>query len=340
MSDRSKGLLSALNKVFPENYNWFCAIHIARNAEKFGGQRVTSDVFQLAKTFSLRYANFLLKRVEKVSKRTASYVKEIEVERWRSTAWQQDDGLPPRYGIITTNMSESTNNMFEKARDGSWLYTIDTILSTMMERICTLQRKMEGRQGFVAYLVRDLRQRWDDCAGYRVLDRSNTDEGKFIVVRLSKSATESPKNFTLNIYKTTCECGQWQDMGYPCIDAMAYFRLHKKYSLTYVMTEYVDSLYRYETEYEMMMENIHPVCMETIAPDGCTLPPSSNDKRMSGRPKKKRYRTRPRTACDPEESSIVCSRCGNRGHNIRTCLAREVNESERSENRQSNLDLA
>ena len=115
--------------------------------------------------------------------------------------------------------------MFEKARDGSWLYTIDTILSTMMERICTLQRKMEGRQGFVAYLVRDLRQRWDDCAGYRVLDRSNTDEGKFIVVRLSKSATESPKNFTLNIYKTTCECGQWQDMGYPCIDAMAYCRI-------------------------------------------------------------------------------------------------------------------
>lgn len=326
VSDRSKGLLNALNKVFPDNYHWFCVIHLARNAEKWGGQRITSDVIQLGKTFSHRYANFLLKRIEKVSKKAAEYVKEIEVERWRGTAWQQDDGLPPRYGIVSTNMSESANNMFEKARDGSWLYTIDTILCTMMERIYTLRKKMEGRQGFVAYLVRELRQRWDDCAGYRVLEGTGNEDEEVTIVRLSKTAGESPKNFALNVCKSRCECGHWQDTGYPCIDAMAFFRLHKKYSVTYVISEYIDPLYRYETEYEMMKENIHPVCMETIAPDGCTLPPDSLEKRTSGRPKKKRYRKRARTACDPKESSIVCSRCGQNGHNVRTCATREENE--------------
>jgi hypothetical protein len=341
VSDRSKGLLTALRTVFPENYNWFCAIHIARNSEKWGGQRVTSDVYQLAKTFSLRYADYLLKQIEKVSKRAATYVKEIEAERWRSTAWLQDKGLPPRYGIITTNMSESTNNMFEKARDGSWLSSIDTILSMMMERICDLRKKMEGRQGFVAYLVRDLKKIWDDCAGYKVLH--GNEQHQFTIVRLSKTSKEIPKKYALNIDQYTCECGQWQDMGYPCIDAMAYFRLHKKYSFSYVISEYVDALYRYETQYEMMKDNINPVCMETIAPDGCTLPPQGNEKRMSGRPRKKRFRKRPRTACDPDESPIVCSRCHEAGHNIRTCIAREReqdNETEGTRTNVSRLDLS
>ena len=80
----------------------------------------------------------------------------------------------------------------------------------------------------------------------------------------------------MKVSKRTCECGEWQEMGYPCIDAMAYFRLHKKFALPYVMGEYVNLLYRYETEYEMMKENIHPVCMDTVAPDGETLPPYPN----------------------------------------------------------------
>jgi hypothetical protein len=333
VSDRSKGLMSALRKVFPENYHWYCAIHLARNTEKWGGQRVTSDVFQLSKTFSVRYADFLLKRIEKVSKKAAEYVKAIEPERWRSTAWQQDDTLPPRYGIITTNMSESANNMFEKARDGSWLSTMDTILSKMMERICLFRKKVKGRQGFVAYLGQELRRKWDDCAGFRVLDGICDEGHEFTIVR----GREGSKNYTVNISRRTCECGEWQEMGYPCIDGMAYFRLHKKYALPYVMSEYVDSLYRYETEYEMMTENIHPVCLDTIAPDGETLPPYPNDKRQSGRPKKKRYRKRARTACDPELSAIVCSRCGKRGHNVRTCITREENGEENAGG--GNLDL-
>jgi hypothetical protein len=200
---------------------------------------------------------------------------------------------------------------------------------------------MEGRQGIVAYLVRDLRQRWDDCAGYKVLD-GDSQGHEFTIVRLSKLATERPMRYTLNINTNICECGQWQDMGYPCIDALAYFHLHKKYALTYVLGEYVDEMYRYETEYEMMKENVHPVCMETVAPDGLTLPPNANEKRTSGRPKKKRFRKRPRTACDPEESSIVCSRCYKKGHNIRTCIEREENERKQRSAPElvGNLDLS
>jgi len=68
VSDRSKGLLWALDTVFPENYNWFCAVHLARNAEKWGGKEVSKFVFLLSRTFSSRSAAHLMNDIEKISK--------------------------------------------------------------------------------------------------------------------------------------------------------------------------------------------------------------------------------------------------------------------------------
>lgn len=99
------------------------------------------------------------------------------------------------------------------------------------------------------------------------------------------------------------------------------------------MTEYVDKKYLYQNEYEMLKQNIAPVCMETITPDGITRPPNPSRKRASGRPKKKRIRKRPNNACDPEKSIIVCSCCHKRGHNVRTCLAREEHSKQADGNK-------
>ena len=73
----------------------------------------------------------------------------IPDNHWRSTAWLDDLTLPPRFGIVTSNMSESMNNMFEKARDGSWLNSMDTILGKMMERISLLRKAADGKSGVV-----------------------------------------------------------------------------------------------------------------------------------------------------------------------------------------------
>jgi len=40
ISDRQKGLITALEQVFPQNHSCFCSIHIARNTEKFYGKKL------------------------------------------------------------------------------------------------------------------------------------------------------------------------------------------------------------------------------------------------------------------------------------------------------------
>ena len=169
ISDRSKGLINALEEVFPDNHGMFCSIHIARNTEKLAGKKVSAMVYSLSKTSSHMVSGEILANIGNLSERALEYVSDIPENQWRGTAWLDDEGLPPRYGICTSNMSESANNMFEKARDKSWLYSMDTILSTMMRRITTLREKHKGKDGVVHSVKGLLNDRWERVIGYEVL---------------------------------------------------------------------------------------------------------------------------------------------------------------------------
>jgi hypothetical protein len=101
---------------------------------------------------------------------------------------------------------------------------------------------------------------------------------------------------------------------------------------------HVDELYKYANLKAMLAENVVPVCMETIYPDGVTLPPRQSSKRPSGRPRKKRIRKRSRWADDPTQSIVVCSKYKQRGHNIRTCDLRM--EEAQKKNLQNESEVA
>ena len=68
---------------------------------------------------------------------------------WRSSHWMQPQCnpldkkrvVPQRYGIVTSNTSESVNNMFKLARDVNWMDCVDTIFDIMSTRISTLETK-------------------------------------------------------------------------------------------------------------------------------------------------------------------------------------------------------
>jgi hypothetical protein len=51
----------------------------------------------------------------------------IVASKWRSTKWLRNTELPPRYGIVSTNISESSNSMYDEARKLLWLYCLDSV---------------------------------------------------------------------------------------------------------------------------------------------------------------------------------------------------------------------
>jgi hypothetical protein len=294
--------------------------HIARNVQTSFGPNTSRYVFPMAKTFSQQLFADLL---SKVSPAARQYLERIPASQWRSAAWLDDPSLPPRYGILTSNMSESANNMFDQSRDGSWLYTLDTILSTVTERITKLRLGISGKTGVIGKLVALLNWRWKNCASFQVVQLQHNGS-IFTIIRKGKRASENDTRFNIDVINKICDCGEWQDHGVPCIDAIAYFRLHKRVLLEQVLSEQVDHFYTYDNERSLLSSNIVPVCMDRICHDRTTLPPGMSSKRSTGRPKKKRIRKRSRHAYDPQNSKIVCRRCRTPGHNTRTCLEREA----------------
>jgi hypothetical protein len=322
ISDRQKGLINALSEVFPENHTMFCSIHIARNAAKLAGKKISGLVYSLSKTSSHMAAGEIMDKIEQVSYTAKGYVSAIEEDQWRGTAWLDDPSLPPRYGICTSNLSESANQMFEEARDKSWFHSMDSVLRTMIKRLSTLREKHKGLEGVEETVALLLHERWEKVVGYEVYRLSATCD-EFTIIRKRLGASDSFTQYTIDVSKRICECGEWQEYGYPCVDAMAYLRLHRRLPYYQVLSAYVDPVYTYEYENKMLSGKIKPVCTAMIKRDGKTLPPRQSKKRQAGRPRKKRLRKRSRWAHTPEKSNVVCSRCHQRGHNIRTCLERE-----------------
>ena len=113
-----------------------------------------------------------------------------------------------------------------------------------------------------------------------------------------------------------CTCGKWQDVQYPCRHALSYFRIHMDKTLKWVMNNQVGDIHRYKTLQKLYKPNMRPVVVDTLRYDGITEPPLA--RRSAGRPKQQRFRRRSEHA-DPESSAIKCGRCGQRGHNRRTC---------------------
>ncbi|KAG7374058.1 transposase, mutator family protein [Nitzschia inconspicua] len=285
ISDRQKGLIQALQQVFPDNHHCFCSVHIARNVEKEVGKKVAKLVHALSATFSKRESDELMAKINAISARGKKYLEGISANQWRSTAWVDDPTLPPRFGIVTTNMSESVNSMVGDARDGSWLECTNDIVRKMMNRICSLREENYGREGVVDKVAEILESRWKNCSNFQVREVVKGGS-QFDVFHPSRGASQPETNRLLDVREQTCECGKWQEHGVPCIDAVAYYRLFETQTLQYIMDNHVSEHYKYETVNELLKENIVPVSLDILDQDGVTLPPNRT-KRSSGRPRKK-----------------------------------------------------
>jgi hypothetical protein len=332
ISDRNKGLIEALKEVFPSNHSCCCAIHIARNVESQFGRKNAAYVVQLSKTFSTTYADDLMQRM---NADTREYVSKIDAQVWRSAAWLQDESLPPRYGIVSSNISESANSMFESARDVHWLSCINMIMTKMVERIATLSEKYRNHSGVVADVESNLRDHWNGCVGMKIIPMNNEREEVFTVLEPPRQGVcRDQTGFNLNTSLKACDCGLWQEHGYPCIHAVAVFRKQEISFADLLAT--VGEEHTYEWNVQLFKDNFLTVCIEKLVPDKTVLAPLFVVRKL-GRPKKKRYRKRSRVSTSPSPnppaggskktaggSKKKCGRCGGEGHNARTCGNRQT----------------
>ena len=101
-----------MQSIFPDNIEINCAKHIEANVAQRGfGQQCARLVFPHARTFStLREAELLAGKMRSIKPAAATYVLGMNNGMWRGTSWMNESHpLPLRYGILTSNLSESSS---------------------------------------------------------------------------------------------------------------------------------------------------------------------------------------------------------------------------------------
>jgi hypothetical protein len=228
ISDREKGIISGLENYFPNNHHIYCAFHIKRNVFTRYSKAGANQIINLAKTFSTLEENKYFDNIEKLSKSAYNYVENIDPTRWRSTAWLDDTiKLPPRFGIVTSNVSESSNHMLEEARVGTWLYTIEKIWDITSNRISEKYLTSKNMEGVVVYVKTVINKYWETCNNYSI-SQINEEEKIYKVTRSRTSTYDTDTKHILDVINKNCTCGKWQDRQYPCVDACAYYKLYEK----------------------------------------------------------------------------------------------------------------
>jgi hypothetical protein len=137
--------------------------------------------------------------------------------------------------------------------------------------------------------------------------------------------TDYQVNHLLNVSQRACSCGIWKGYGIPCADAMIYYKEKEEKMLAEIMdSDAVSEFHKYPYYHELMKRKIEPVILDNLvsSTDVLCIAPVVVE-RQAGRPPTKRLRMDKSRFGKVEESTIVCSICNKRGHNKRTCLARE-----------------
>lgn len=255
-----------------------------------------------SKTMSESVFNDTMSQIERTNRSAFDYLNTIE-----KVAWTRLYSTLPRFGHVTSNVAECFNSWIDSARDESHFRLVVSITRQIMTLV--FQRRT-SYSTMTSLVPRSLQKEFNE-----VMQTSGSltcfpaSEDKFLIVSGSSE-------FTLDLASRRCSCGEFYDKQRPCVHACSAFALTGK-----TFMDYVEHFYKKPSLINVYAGIVQPVPIDALRSDGL-LPPIT--RAQAGRPKKGRHRDR--SELQSEDSPIVCSLCGARGHNKRTCQRRQRGE--------------
>ncbi|KAL0235827.1 hypothetical protein GEMRC1_002409 [Eukaryota sp. GEM-RC1] len=268
VSDREKGLLEAVRRVYPEAAHSYCLRHLAKNV----GVRFSSLIWKAAKAESEDDLNNILTEIRSESSKAYEKLVSAGLEHWTSVHFP---GL--RYGHLTSNLIESLNAWLLNVRGMPIVRMVNAIaekLSLWFEKRFKEASDMKGTvSDKVFQKVKSLlSEAWQyECT---VVERS---EDTFVKV------TNDVRSFVVDVNNRSCSCQKWQLTGYPCSHGIAALLKLKRN-----IASGVDSYYYSENYKRTYGEGILPIDLSITLASVTILPPEVKTGR--GRPRIRRYK--------------------------------------------------
>ena len=323
LSDRHKGLLKAVEDVFPGCPHGYCLKHLEANFHKeFKDKNLLPFLWQAASATNQPAFDKALEDMTSINPKAVPWL----LQHAKTEHWAEIYFPGRRYGHLTSNIAESLNSWLLEARGKPILAMFEQIRHQLMGWFTT-RRTLEDKT--LGLLVAKSADHLQSVTNNRA--RRYRSVPSILGVLYEVQLMETRRNYVVNLAQHSCTCSIWQSSGYPCGHAISIILDQKQDPQRYV--ESIFTIAAYKNTYEQAIipldlanvngDAIHspPTVVsdeeDSESEDDSVLPPSTH--RAPGRPPKHRIRGGHDEVNRPKRQ-FICSRCGeNSGHSRKTC---------------------
>ena len=298
LSDREKGIETSVQAVFPRAAHGFCVWHMQKNVKVHHHTNLKGLLFKAAHAGTGEVFNDTMAQMRAVHPAAAAYVKEIEAVKWSRAFFPMR-----RFGHVTSNIAESANKWLEEARYQDPVGLFSTYIRQINVKF--EKRRTKYTSSPEATLPKRV---------FALLSQSVKDSRTLDVRRHTRTLFEVQRKSdrgsfrVVDLQERTCTCSFYKEYGVPCRHVCAAVLSTNEEPAQFVVPER-----RREALLATYVGVVRPVDMSTLTCDG-TLPPVATKQR--GRPKQKRI---PSFTEKMTKKRVKCGKCGELGHNSRTC---------------------
>lgn len=212
LSDREKGLISAVRRVFGESVpHSYCAWHMANNLSRHKVSRQWVYGIARAKTMDEVEPVF-----QEMGADRRARVESIGLEHFCGAVFPN-----PRYGFISSSVAECANNFLFNVRRKCGLDAVAEFVLSVNERLSSVRGVCARVQGDYPKWVRSKMDVWREMS-YKQKIVLDGDSGGNVHV---EDGDDHSRVFCVNLEMRTCTCGEFEDFQLPCEHAMHVIRV-------------------------------------------------------------------------------------------------------------------
>ncbi|KAJ9541248.1 hypothetical protein OSB04_027754 [Centaurea solstitialis] len=315
ISDRQKGIIPAIAKVFPSAEHRFCVRHIHDNMKVFGrGKDLKDQVWICAAAATVPEFEQAMKTLKSMSSQAYEWLKQIPLHHWSRAHFTGRSHTD----CLLNNICETFNNQLVDARDKPIITCLEYIREYLMKRIgnvnMVIQKSVGPLTPTAARVLESIKKQamhltviWGGGTSYQVDGPWGDKCG-------------------VDMKDKTCSCRTWELIGIPCKHAVAcIWNMASNGAEVGIPELWVHEVYWLDTWKKMYSFHLQPINGPKMWPKVDyplkVIPPTHH--KPVGRPKKKRQKSIAEITEGNKlkrvGKTVRCVKCNQEGHNKRTC---------------------